>query len=271
MRSSSKLWLIVSLVSGIATLLLLGGFVYAVHDIVNPASAPGFSSDIGKGTQEPAELPPTGQIGMVVIGDSLAKGTGDDEGKGFGERAVELLQSKAADRDVKLLGNLGINGLLTSGLTDELQEDGVQHVLKEASVILLSIGGNDLFQGAEALESGGDLPTAAELNTSIDQASERLKTIVAQLKQINPAATLVYIGLYNPFSDIEEMRTVGNNGVVRWNTAAQQTLNQYNGTLMIPTYDLFAGNLSAYLSGDHFHPNSDGYEQIAQRIVQSLK
>ncbi|ANS74772.1 hypothetical protein AWM70_09340 [Paenibacillus yonginensis] len=271
MRSSSRLWAAVGLVSGIVTLLLLCGFIYAVNDIANPASAPHFSSEPAKSSPGPSASAPPGQIGVVVIGDSLAKGTGDDEGKGFGQRAVERLQTQDPGREVKLLGNLGINGLLTTGLTDELKENGVQHMLKEANVILLSIGGNDLFQGAEAMENGGELPTAAELNTSIDKASVRFKSIVQQLNKISPGATLVYIGLYNPFSDLEEMRTIGNNGVTRWNTAAQAALNSYDGALLVPTYDLFAGNLAAYLSGDHFHPNSAGYEQIAERIAQSLK
>ncbi|WP_138495889.1 GDSL-type esterase/lipase family protein [Paenibacillus pinistramenti] len=272
MRSTAKLWRMISLLSGIATVLLICGFFYAVKDISNPSSAAGISVSPGadSGSEQPAPSA-SDEIGIVAIGDSLAKGTGDDEGEGFAGRTVELLKQENPGREVKLYGNLGINGLLTTGLLDELKENGVQHMLKEANVILLSIGGNDLFQGAEALEEGGDLPTAAELNKAIDEASVRLAAVIPAIKKLNPEAALIYVGLYNPFSDIEQMRAIGNTGVTRWNTAAQTAVNKYSGALMIPTYDLFAGNLERFLSSDHFHPNGDGYEQIAQRIVQSLK
>lgn len=268
MSSSSFSWRSVSILAGVATLLLICGFVYAVREIVHPSAASGMQ--IKPGSSAVAQVSPPGRIGVVVIGDSLAKGTGDDQGKGFGQRTVDLMKAGNKNRDVMLLGNLGINGLLTSGLADELGDTGVKHMLQEANLILLSIGGNDLFQGAEAMESGEDLPTKKELNQSIDSASVRFKAVVKQIEVINPKAKLVYIGLYNPFSDLKEMKKVGDSGVARWNSSVQTALSLYDNALVIPTYDLFAGNLAKYLSGDHFHPNGDGYEQIATRIVQSL-
>jgi lysophospholipase L1-like esterase len=41
--------------------------------------------------------------------------------------------------------------------------------------------------------------------------------------------------------------------------------------VLVPTYDLFELNANKYLYSDHFHPNQDGYERIAERIVQIMK
>ncbi|AWB44934.1 hypothetical protein DCC85_12360 [Paenibacillus sp. CAA11] len=269
MRSTAWIWRIASVASIVTTILLLCGFIYAVRDIMNP------SAEHSVGTNTAAEpkatspgLPP-GQTGVVVIGDSLAKGTGDDEGKGFARRTVDLLQAENKAHTVKLLGNLGINGLTTQRLVPMLEETGVQHMLKEANVILLSIGGNDLFAGAQAMQTG-DLPTEQELEASVVEASKRLKTIVGRIHSINPDARLVYIGLYNPFSDLKDMREIGNQAVARWNRVALDIVNGVAGANVTPTYDLFVNNLSVYISGDHFHPNGDGYQQIAERIVQGL-
>ena len=269
MRSTSKIWPIVSIISLITSVLLFCGFVYAIRDIENPSSAFGISISPGPASQEPAPTLP-GQLNVAVIGDSLAKGTGDDGGKGFAERATDLLQEQNKKSKVQLLGNLGINGLTTSQLQAELREVGVQYTLKQANVILLSIGGNDLFQGAEEMSNGGDLPSSAQLNQAITSASDRFKICVQQIKAINPNATLVYIGLYNPFYDLPEMRLSGTTSVERWNSMALNTLVQVGKAVMIPTYDLFEINIVKYISSDHFHPNEEGYEQIAQRIVQSL-
>lgn len=267
--SSSWTWRSVSTLAVAATLLLAGGFVYGVKEIAYPSAGDGIELST-KSSQPAGTSYASGQLRLVSIGDSLAKGTGDDEGKGFGERVVERILAEDKSRDVKLIGNLGINGLLTAGLADELTETGVKHMLQGANVILLSIGGNDLFQDADDWAGGSELPTEDQLNKAIDSASSRLAGVIKQLETINPKAKLVYIGLYNPFSDLIEMRGMGNKAVSRWNSSVMDALSAYDNTLVIPTYDLFGGNLVKYLSDDHFHPNGEGYEQIAARIVQSL-
>jgi len=80
----------------------------------------------------------------------------------------------------------------------------------------------------------------------------------------------VYVGLYNPFADLKDVKEAGDQAVANWNLNVLDTMNQYSGTIVIPTYDLFTSNLDRYLSGDHFHPNGDGYQRIAERIVQSI-
>lgn len=91
-----------------------------------------------------------GKIRMAVIGDSLARGTGDDEGLGFVRRAGNLLKDKGYD--VQVLNNLGVNGLRTDALLTKLDEQGVRYVLQQSNFILLSIGANDLFQGGQVLQ-----------------------------------------------------------------------------------------------------------------------
>ncbi|UJF36104.1 SGNH/GDSL hydrolase family protein [Paenibacillus hexagrammi] len=57
-----------------------------------------------------------------------------------------------------------------------------------------------------------------------------------------------------------------------WNDRVFTYTNRYSNMVLVPTYDLFEQNLLKYISSaDHFHPNGDGYERIADRIVQILK
>ena len=90
------------------------------------------------------------------------------------------------------------------------------------------------------------------------------------LHEINPNAHIVYLELYNPFYDIKELRD-GSLEVQNWNEQAYALAHAYPNMTLIPTFDLFERTISSYLSSDHFHPNHDGYAQIAARIVQSLE
>lgn len=265
MSRTSRIWRWAGLASLISTLILLAGFVYAVSDIADPSAVAGHSQ------APPSPMEPAVKAGawdVTALGDSLAKGTGDDTGSGFARRAVELFNKEGTTS--KLINNLGINGLTTKELLPMLDDPGVKYALQQSGIILLSIGGNDLFDGTEALTSGQQVPSQAEIEAAIEKSSEDFEKIVAQIKKINVQALLVYVGLYNPFSDLEGMREIGNDTVARWNAMAMKTLGEYEGTLVIPTYDLFTNNAARYLSSDHFHPNGDGYQAIAERMVQSI-
>lgn len=273
--SAPWIWRSVSTISIVATLLLIFGFAYAIKDVIFPqgdstlnegqkAAAPAKDAQNG-GNKSIVE---DGKIRMAVIGDSLARGTGDDEGLGFVRRAANLLKDEG--HDVQVLNNLGVNGLRTDALLKKLDEQGVQYVLQQSNFILLSIGANDLFQGGQVLQ-GEDPPTAEKLAAALPETSKRLQEILKKVKEINPNAQIAYIGLYNPFGNVKELEKPGNAVVAAWNDAAMSILNSEDNMTLVPTFDLFENHLDEYLSSDHFHPNGQGYQQMAVRIAQEYK
>lgn len=295
MNSTKWIWRITASVSVLITILLLVGFIMAFQDINAPQSAssaqPGKeaagpkegtgvnvpekgagSVQDGKETAAPAvpgELPE--QLKITAIGDSLAKGTGDNTGNGFVRRSIEVLNEKG--RKSELLNNLAINGLTTEGLLAKLEERGIRYALQQADLILLSIGGNDLFQGSGLMENaraGTAAVDPKQLVNAIPEAAERLKEILGQIRVINPEARIVYVGLYHPFADLKELLLPGNMAVSTWNHAAHQLINKDPNMVMVPTFDLFQDKLDKYLSSDHFHPNGNGYQLIAERIAQGI-
>ncbi|WP_283652164.1 MULTISPECIES: GDSL-type esterase/lipase family protein [unclassified Paenibacillus] len=271
-NSSKWIWRSVGSVSIAATLLLLYGFITAVRSITAPeplVSTKPVNSGSSQIQNAPSAATQTGEFRVAAIGDSLAKGTGDDSGSGFVRRSVTLLNDQEGHK-AQLINNLGINGLTTQGLLTKLDEPGVAYVLKKANVIIVSIGGNDLFQGAQAAQTGKEPPTLNGLRKALPDAAKRLQKVLIKVGKINPKAKIIYVGLYNPFSDLPEMKIPGNLVVTEWNLAAMAITNQNSNMTLIPTFDLFQQNLSVYLSSDHFHPNGQGYQAIAERIAQGF-
>ncbi|WP_434750621.1 GDSL-type esterase/lipase family protein [Paenibacillus amylolyticus] len=270
--SAPWIWRSVSTISIIATLLLIFGFGYAIKDVIFPQGDSTLND--GQKTSAPTQdagnkaIVEDGKIRMAVIGDSLARGTGDDEGLGFVRRAGNLLKEKGYD--VQVLNNLGVNGLRTDALLKKLDEQGVKYVLQQSNFILLSIGANDLFQGGQVLQ-GEDPPTAEKLAAALPETSKRLQEILKKVKEINPNAQIAYIGLYNPFGNVKELEKPGNAVVAAWNDAAMSILNNEDKMTLVPTFDLFENHLDEYLSSDHFHPNGLGYQQMAVRIAQEYQ
>ena len=79
-------------------------------------------------------------LNLVVIGDSIAKGYGSTDYNTDSFGAI-LGQKMSAD-----VTNLGIIGLDSSGLIEKLQTEKFQTAIKDADVICLSIGSNDLLK-----------------------------------------------------------------------------------------------------------------------------
>lgn len=275
LNDSKWTWRTISLISIITTIILIVGLVYAVKDIIYPV---GEASETNLPQQTAAPVTETTKkLKVVALGDSLAKGTGDNTGEGFVKRTVSGLSAKGIEVD--FLGNMGINGLTTAGLQSKLEEDGVDYALHMANVILLSIGGNDLFKDSNILQNSGALQsesttdqelTPESLLAALPEAAARLGKVLEKIMEINPNAQIYYMGLYNPFGDIPDLLVPGNQAVTKWNNAAMEIINKHSNMTLVPTFDLFKKHLDKYLSTDHFHPNGDGYQRIGERFIQAI-
>ncbi len=268
---NSKLWPILGLTMLLCTALMLVGFASALRDAWFPSrgiAVPEASEPPKAAEGSLADKP---RLLVAALGDSLTRGTGDETGEGYVKRTVALLK-EASGKPVKLINNLAVNGLTAIRLSDQLEQRSVREAVAQADIVLLTIGGNDLFQIAQ---SGGSIAEGRDvspemLERQIPQAEPLLDEIFEKLRRINPYARIVYVGLYNPFYDMEKARSMSAH-ILGWNDYAHRLATADGNATVVPTYDLFESNVKAYLSSDHFHPNAKGYERIATRIVQSLE
>ncbi|KRE59427.1 GDSL-type esterase/lipase family protein [Paenibacillus sp. Soil750] len=271
MKSSRFIWGAIGLTASISTIVFAVGFAYAANQIWFPKASGDWQLATPAPTK-PSIIESSSKLQIVALGDSLTAGTGDNTGKGYVGRVREKLE-KASGKPVFVLNNLAIPGYKSDQLLADLELKKTQDALAQADIILLTIGGNDIFAGGDGLFKGDNQtefnPEAAEKR--VDPALAKMEKIISSINQANPKATLLYIGLYHPFLDLDPSRQ-GSLTVQRWNNGVFKLTNKYPQMLIVPTYDLFEQNLIKYLSSaDHFHPNGDGYERIADRIVQILK
>ncbi|WP_127534166.1 GDSL-type esterase/lipase family protein [Paenibacillus kobensis] len=282
MRRGTLLWRTIGFISLVSTLLFLCGFGIALKDIIAPSDRTPFYADNEAESGSGSGAGASQVIRVTALGDSLTKGTGDSKGEGYVKQSVKLMEDKY-DKPVKLMNNLAINGLRADQLNDKLTNDkGFRLAVSEADIILMTIGGNDLFQYAQGQgeEEGDDEDvqrsagrsgelSLEELQENMTEGVKRLEHTIDLLNEINPKARVVYVGLYNPFYDVEDLRD-GSIQVQEWNRQVYAVIHRYPNMRLVPTFDLFEANISRYLSSDHFHPNHEGYSAIAERIVQSL-
>jgi lysophospholipase L1-like esterase len=265
------LWRLTGLSAVAATVLMMVGLAMAVNDIVNPRVDGAIGLPAGSETRaDETGTDPDGHLDIVALGDSLTTGMGDNAGLGYVGRVKEKL-AEAGDRPVRLLNNLAVNGYRTDQLLADLDKASVADAVRKADIILFTIGGNDLFRYIrEEIDVLAETLTGEELRAAIPQPAERLGQIIDRLADIRPEALIVYVGLYNPFLDLDETRE-SSAAVAEWNNRASQYAYKHPNVLFVPVADLFERDPVRYLYSDHFHPNAEGYERMAERVFRALQ
>jgi lysophospholipase L1-like esterase len=219
----------------------------------------GTAVNVGLPSQPAAAQAPRDTVVPVILGDSLARGTGDQSGLGIGGRFVENLRRRQIKS--KNITNLGINGARTADLLQQLDHPNVRVVLAESNAIIISIGGNDLW--------GDNMRNAPMRDPEpvMNEVLDRVEKVVHIVRKANPNARVYVVGLYNPFVT-QPFGAVITPLVTRWNAKLIDRFAADRNLAVVETTDVF--NWRDRLSFDRFHPNDEGYEIIARRIADTF-
>ncbi|GGD90824.1 GDSL-type esterase/lipase family protein [Paenibacillus nasutitermitis] len=260
-RDKAIKWLIC--LSALSCLIWMGGLAWTLQETFSGASAAPLTGTAPAEEQTPEPAADDGSFRLLALGDSLTRGAGDPEGKGYVGYLQENMKEKSG-RDIALT-NYGVNGQIASQLAEQLGQSKTKNEVKTADVIVLSIGGNDLFQGGQTL---GNLEQA-NISTIEEAYLLQLDSILKQLRENNADARIFLIGLYNPFGSLDN--AAATTRIVReWNYKAAEVAAAYPQTVLVPTADLFQLQVQDYLARDLFHPNAAGYRLIGERVASLI-
>ena len=260
---SSRFWLwrLPAAVGAAATLLFAAGFVLAFRGAAGrPLGAPPPEA-------RAAALPPPRVNGrlLLVLGDSLARGTGDESGRGFAADVLDGLRKRGPVE----IANLGINGAESDEVRDLSEKPNVRSLAANAAWILVSVGGNDLSHAVPRTDARAPSPLE-DVARARDAYAGNLRAILAGLREANPRAPIRLLALYDPFESVTGSTRLGKSVILNWNAVAQETALSFPNVVVVPTLDLFEGREDR-LAIDHFHPNREGYGLIATRFLQVLE
>jgi lysophospholipase L1-like esterase len=230
----------------------------------------------------PAALP-AGPISMIAIGDSLTQGDGDETGRGYPGRIIELVNAIRPNSSITNFGQSGwsSDALIAGdqGLLGQLQRavDEVQSATEQgrASVVFIWIGSNDLWY---LYEYGGDINDETEAQ-DVQRFSSNLDVILADLRVLGAQVIIALL-------DDQSLRPVAIKGeaftsitadelgrmsmqVRRYNEVITEKAEKY-GALTVDFYstDIFTNPATLYDDGNH--PNQAGYDLIVQKWFEAL-
>lgn len=210
-----------------------------------------------------------GNVRIVVVGDSIARGTGDSTGAGITGNFRHFFAERG--REMEII-NAAVDGFTTEELHEQLQKDAMGSAIADADIVILSIGGNDVRKFVQNGEIGWETSILAD---GLTQYLSGLTEVLRTIREVNQTCLVFVIGLYNPIDEqilemigIPEAGTDYFDAFADWNYQTQKLIDADPYSLYVPTYDLFKWNLEEFMSYDRIHPNSAGYQAISKRLVQ---
>ncbi|OXS63877.1 lysophospholipase L1-like esterase [Bacillus sp. V-88] len=243
-----RMWQLFITLSLALTVLFGYGFARAYSDIANPPQE--------KITAESEEAPATPGETYIALGDSLTRGVGSSKGEGFVPLVGDSLkETNTVDR----YQNLGIRGARIEDLLAQLEQKEVKRALKDAKIISITIGGNNLFNSGEVLNNYSESTALGILKTETPNLDKTFETI----RDINKDAVIVYMGLYNPFKELSDGDSF-DSVIQKWNESAR-TLGLKYDIQVVDTFNLVT-DAKRDLSSDNFHPNDATYQEMADSL-----
>jgi|SRR6056297_141569 len=258
------IWPILSFISISLVIVFIIGFVFSINiDKGNPEDLiqvidkkDDFLNTSNESNPEEDKI-----LNILVMGDSIGFGIGDETNKGIGKGYKELI-SKEESKDIEV-ANISVPGDESDELLNLIENKQNDSIILKADIIIISIGGNDI----NSIEYEDALSLDVNFKEILKAYKENLEKIINQIREINTEAQLAIIGLYDPYSKEESQKT---RLLLEWNYETGLIANLNYKIAYVPTYELFKYHLDSYLSADEFHPSSKGYQAIVEELYDIL-
>lgn len=259
-----SLWSISICIAFVSLLVFVVGFVKAVSFASVPVT--GMNQLASQKANNPTDgnfSNRSNDLHIVLMGDSIAKGTGDKKGKGIGGYLVDLLKSQTP-KDLQV-DNLGVDGNKIQDLVNQLSSGKDDNQIKNADFLIISIGSKELQEIQTAQSNQKDQSFQTEQGSFVSE----LQDILKKIRTLNKTTQIIMIGNYNPLNVVNTKDNVSYLDTWTYNT--QLVLANDDRATFIPTYNIFKNNLNRFIASDMQNPNSTGYQTIAYLISKSVE
>lgn len=213
-------------------------------------------------------------IKYLALGDSLAAGVTFDKkiGEGYSDLVAKHLEEKEMLQSYSKA--FAVPGYKTANVLADLQEKAeLQEAVKEANLITISAGANDLLKEAKVDVAKGTVAVdPANIKSTLGLIAQNYTEILKTIKELNPEVSVYVVGYYYPYPFLpEELKPQ----LIELTHVLNKTIQASSTSLgahFVPVYEKFGDDTKQYVPNpEDIHPNLDGYKLMAEALLESIE
>lgn len=205
-------------------------------------------------------------LNFLLLGDSIAYGAGL---LNHDEACYGKMVCNTNGYNYK---NDAIKGFTSGDLLAYLDDKSVQKDIKNADIIDISIGANDIIRASNYMWmiTCAAVGNFNPLKRAIDGITgKNLGKIITKIKELNPDAKILVQTIYNPRPVI--LRSVFEKGIRMMNDIYYKYLEENPDAYTIVDVHGALQNAGWFTAVDTIHPNGHGNKVIAKAVLKTLK
>ncbi|PAQ15370.1 hypothetical protein CD798_06155 [Bacillaceae bacterium SAOS 7] len=205
-------------------------------------------------------------LNHLAIGDSIITGIGAEGEENFVDHFSKQLEQQTNKHVITQ--NEGIPGVSSSQLNAVVQKGTFDQQIKDADLITINVGGNDILQTMEGMDYHKVFQSFDSMQSTF---INNLTEISRKIRETNEDATIVFLEMYNPLEQEHELYDIADQLLPKWNVKIYELASSLDYSLVMQTTKVINSNHQQYLSADGVHPNSLGYAALSKQMLEQLR
>ncbi|RLQ90628.1 SGNH/GDSL hydrolase family protein [Falsibacillus albus] len=211
------------------------------------------------------------RINYLALGDSLAAGMTPYDQIGSSYTDLIAMGLKQSGSLAGFSKTFAIPGYTSGQLLGQLQDRNVQEAVKQADLITISSGANDLLQ---LIQKDPDHLTVRYQQIPVDFALNQLRLneeeILSRIHRLNSHAKVFVMGYYFPFPHIAPDHKQGTAGELAILNKILEQSAERNGAVFVPVSNEFGLDAKSLIPNpSDVHPLETGYLKMANQFFRT--
>lgn len=218
-------------------------------------------------------------VNYIALGDSVAIGQNSygDIGYGYSDYISEYFAKN--DRLDFYTKGFAKSGYTTEDIMEDIEINktievdnetiSIKEALRESDLVTLSIGANNLLKGLSPSNFSSKFENLVESKKEIDEIVKDVKILVEEIKKY-AKNKIVLVGYYNPFPRLTIIKEELDE-LVKYSNNLYEDICDDLDIICVDIFDIFEENTKYLPNPLDIHPNTQGYKEIADRIIKEIE
>ncbi|MFJ8066596.1 SGNH/GDSL hydrolase family protein [Psychrobacillus sp. NPDC096426] len=201
----------------------------------------------------------------IAIGDSLAAGQTPYRAIDAGYTDLIAGELKRSHQLALYSKGLAFPGFTTADVLSTVQSEEAKELLKNATLVTISAGANDLLRLVQVNPSNGSLSyQQIPVNFALNNVRKNIAAVIKEVKEAAPKAKVYVMGYYFAYPHVHESQKQGVQQELNTLNTILKTQAESNDAVYVSVEEAFAPQAKELIPNPaDVHPSMEGYRIMA--------